>query len=144
MAAKKKTGSGAPKKKSAKRKSPVKKKAAPKKGAASTEKKASAKAAAPAKKKAEARKDPAAKPDAAPTPARPEGSVSSMGVTLGHVFALRPRVNTSFRQNDLSQAKRALASEVYPDLAEAARAVAAEALALTRGAAARPERRRRR
>ena len=66
-----------------------------------------------------------------------------MDVTLGHIFAIRPRVNTGFRQHDLFEAKRALIDEIYSDLAEAAREVAAEALSITRGAAARPQKHRR-
>jgi hypothetical protein len=67
-----------------------------------------------------------------------------MDVTLGHVFALRPRVNTSFRPQSFAEARRALAEERYADLGEAARAVAEEALSITREGAARPERHRRR
>lgn len=62
-----------------------------------------------------------------------------MEITRVHVFALRPRVNVSFRQNDFLEAKRALSEEVYETVADAARAVAEEALALTRKSAARPE-----
>ena len=61
-----------------------------------------------------------------------------MDVNLGHVFAVRPRLNTSFRQHDFFEAKRALDEEVYSNIHEAARAVAEEALAITRGAAVRP------
>ena len=75
---------------------------------------------------------------------RPKGSVSSMDVTLGHIFSIRPRVNTGFRQNHLLEATRALIDEVFADLREAARAVAEEALVITRGGAARPEKHRRR
>jgi hypothetical protein len=67
-----------------------------------------------------------------------------MDVSLGHVFALRPRVNTSFRPQSFGDAKRALAGERYADIGEAARAVAEEALSITREGAARPERHRRR
>jgi hypothetical protein len=146
MSAKKTTtGSSTPKKKAAKKKAtPGKKKAAAKKKAAPAKKRA----ADAAPKKAASKESVADTPiqkeaqPAAP-PVRPEGSVSSMDVTLGHVFSLKPRVNKSFRSNDLSQARRALADRVYADLAEAARAVAEEALSITRGAANRPEKRRR-
>jgi hypothetical protein len=152
MAAKKTTGSSAPKKKAAAKKKAAKKKAAKKSAAKKP-------AAAPKKKKAAAKKtvqsdapaktEPkveASKAPAEPTPdVPPEGAGMSMEVSLGHVFALRPRVNTSFRQNDLSEARRALKDEVYPDIATAARAVAEEALSLTRGAASqRPRKHRRR
>ncbi len=148
MTAKKKsTGSSAAKtKKAAKERA-----TSAKKKASAPKKKASPKKAAPKIKKAKAaatetvaREKPSTKPESAPPPDRPEGAISSMDVSLGHIFALRPRTNTSFRPADLSQARRALATEVYADLAEAARAVAEEALSMTRGAAARPERQRRR
>jgi len=67
-----------------------------------------------------------------------------MDVTLGHIFSVRPRVNTGFRNHDLLEAKRALIDEVFSDLREAARAVAEEALSITRGDSARPEKHRRR
>ena len=141
MAAKKTTtGSGSAKKKGAakkksapKKKAAAKKKAAPKKKAASGTKSAAKKAAAPKKKAAP--KKAAAK---APTKqtvekkaARPKGSISSMDVTLGHIFAVRPRVNTGFRHHLLAEAKRALEDEVYATIRDAARAVAEEALSIT-------------
>jgi hypothetical protein len=107
-------------KKSGAKKAAVKKKAAPKKKAAVD------KAAAP-KKAAAAKKKPAA------TKAQGGGSISSTDINLGHVFALRPRANTSFRPNDFMAAKRALVDERYDSIPEAARAVAEEALSLTRG-----------
>ena len=158
MAAKKKTAAKrAPKKKATtpkttpkkKKKASARKKAAPKKGAA-TGKKASAKK----KKKASAKKkkEPTSKPKTATgkkTTTRKEAgsaskssakqtagaSISAMDVNLGHVFSLRPRVNTSFRQNDFFAAKRALREETFESIIDAARAVAEEALALTRGEA---------
>jgi hypothetical protein len=137
----------AAKKKAAKKKAAVKKKAAPKKKAAAAKKKAVA-AKKPGAKKAETKKSVAKDEKVAAAPAkkspRPEGSVSSMDVTLGHVFAVRPRVNTSFRQHDFLEAKRALDEEVYKSISEAARAVAEEALTITRGAAERPYKHRRR
>jgi len=159
MAAKKKSsGTKAPKKKAA-----AKKKAAPKKKAAA-KKKAVPKKKAPAKPKPAAKARPAvdnektapavvrratapktAKTQTTPKNVdRPKGSVSSMEITRGHIFAIRPRVNTGFPQNDLFEAKRALADEVYASLGEAARAVAEEALSITRGTASRPEKHRRR
>ena len=67
------------------------------------------------------------------------GSVTAQDVTLGHVFALRPRVNTKFRPNDFMQAKRMLREERYASLEDAARALAEEALSLTRRDARRPQ-----
>ncbi len=56
------------------------------------------------------------------------GEVSSKSVHIGHVFALRPRVKTAFRQEDLRNAKLYLQDEAYGSIADAARAVAARAL----------------
>ncbi|MFK7895151.1 MAG: hypothetical protein AB8G23_04905 [Myxococcota bacterium] len=63
------------------------------------------------------------------------GSFSSTQVTLGHVFKVRPKVNTSFRPPDFARAKRSLSDETYESIQDAARAVAEEALSLTRGEA---------
>jgi hypothetical protein len=52
-------------------------------------------------------------------------------VNLGHIFALRPRVNTAFPPGDLSAAKHFLRDESYATIEEAARAVADKALELT-------------
>ena len=90
-------------------------------------------------KKAASVADPSATPKKVE---RPKGSVSSLEITRGHIFAIRPRVNTGFPQNDLLEAKRALADEVYGSLGEAARAVAEEALSITRNTASRPEKHR--
>ncbi len=54
---------------------------------------------------------------------------------MGQVFALRPRVATSFRPDDFRAARQELAEESYEDLDAAARAVAERALELTHGAA---------
>ena len=153
MAAKKKTASPkAPKKKaksatkkSASAKSPAKKAAAPKKKKAAPRKKTAAKKTAARKKEAAPKNETETK--AAETNAdskKPNGktpsgggSIASTDVNLGHVFALRPRANTSFRPNDFMAAKRALSEERYATIAEAARAVAEEALSLTRGDSAR-------
>jgi hypothetical protein len=56
------------------------------------------------------------------------GEVSSMSVNLGHVFSLRPRVKTAFRQENLRDAKLHLQDEAYASIEDAARAVAARAL----------------
>lgn len=85
---------------------------------------------AAARKKAAAKKAPAAKSEPAPK-AKSKAGVSSMTVNLGHVFALRPRVSTSFRPDDLRTARHFLQDESYKSIDEAARAVAQKALDLT-------------
>ncbi len=60
-------------------------------------------------------------------------TVSSKEVTLGHVFKVRPKINTSFRPPDFARAKKLLEKESYETIRDAARAVAEEALSLTRG-----------
>jgi len=91
---------------------------------ASTEKKSpkkSPKKAPPATKAADDEGD--AKPSAA-------GTVSSKTVNMGNVFALRPRVTTSFRQENFLEARRLLEDEPYATQEEATRAVAERALEL--------------
>ena len=56
---------------------------------------------------------------------------SSTAVNMGGIFALRPRVNTSFRQEHFLTARRLLEVEAYATLDEAARAVAERALELS-------------
>ena len=146
MAAKKKAaGKRAAKKKAApkdKKQAATKKKAAPKKAVASKKKAGAKKKTAAAKKKAAPKpklKAATEKPDAGSKPSARKlarASISTMEVNLGHVFSLRPRVNSSFRQNDFFAAKRALREESFASIPDAARAVAEEALALTRGDAA--------
>jgi hypothetical protein len=87
---------------------------------ASTEKKAP-KNSPPATKAADDEGD--AKPSAA-------GTVSSKTVNMGNVFALRPRVTTSFRQENFLEARRLLEDEPYATQEEATRAVAERALEL--------------
>jgi len=126
-AAKKRTA-----KKQAARKAPAKKKAAKKAPAArATAKKTAARKAAPrqAVRTETARGRTAAGKPAAP--ARKTGGVSSEGVHLGHVFALRPRVPTSFRQADFLKARSLLSGESFASVEEAARAVVEKALDLT-------------
>ncbi len=60
------------------------------------------------------------------------GPASSMSVNTGHVFSLRPRVNSSYRQADFFKARLQLQDESYASIQEAARAVADKALELTR------------
>lgn len=109
------------------------KKAASRKAAAkkpASKKKASAEAK-PATGKAPAEAKPAAtKPTPAPKAAK--GDVAAEAVNLGHIFALRPRVETSFPQDALRRAKSDLRDERYGSLEEAARAVAEKALETTR------------
>ena len=71
-------------------------------------------------KKATAKRKPAAK------------KVSSADVHRGHLLALRPRVSTSFRPDDLRRAKQLLDDQSYASIEEAARAVVEKALELTR------------
>jgi hypothetical protein len=60
------------------------------------------------------------------------GSVSSLAVNLGHIFALWPRVETSFKPGNLETAKHFFRDDSYATIEEAARAVAEKALELTR------------
>ncbi len=134
MAAKKRAKKAPRKKQAAARKPTPKKK--------SGAKKAGGRRAAPAKK-APAKRKPAAKSTAtrsapAEKPARSakshkksKGKVSSMQVNLGHVFSLRPRVSTTFRQPDFLTARHFLQDESYASIEEAARAVAEKALEMT-------------
>jgi hypothetical protein len=99
---------------------------------------------APAGKKAPAKAAPEAAasgdPAAAdpPRPAEPKqpadeasGKASSTAVNMGHIFGLRPRVRTSFRQADFRTARQQLQDEAYESIQDAARAVAEKALELT-------------
>jgi hypothetical protein len=124
MAARKSAGKSAARKASPKRKDSGKRPAA-------------AEASAPKKKRAT--KAPAKKDEPAPKPEtteqakkKPKSTVSSTSVNLGHVFALRPRVSTSFRQADFLTARHLLRDEAYENIEEAARAVVAKALEMTR------------
>ncbi len=75
---------------------------------------------APVKKEAKAHV--AKKPPAAnKAPAR--SGISSMDVNLGHVFSLRPRVRSSFKQVDFVAAKQFLQDEAFASMGEAARAM---------------------
>jgi hypothetical protein len=117
-------------------------KATPKKTTAKT---ATAKKASP--KKASATKEAAKKTatqagpksaekietKAQPKPAKKAAGkgFSAAAVHLGHVFALRPRVETSFEPGHFQTAKVLLVGEHFADLKSAARAVAEKALKLT-------------
>ena len=52
---------------------------------------------------------------------------------MGHIFALRPRVETSFRPDDFRTARQQLEDESFKNANEAAQAVVEKALALTHG-----------
>ena len=58
---------------------------------------------------------------------------SSLAVNMGHVFALRPRVGTSFRPDDFRDARQKLENEQFETAADAARAVVDKILELSRG-----------
>ena len=62
-----------------------------------------------------------------------KGKASSLDVNMGHVFALRPRVTTSFKAGDFSTAKHQLQDDSYSSIQEAAQAVVEKALELTHG-----------
>lgn len=136
---KKPTAKAAPKKKATsaagatRKKTPARKKAASTRAAAA--KPAAGKRAAPKAdaKRTTAEAEATAKPAATakPKPERPAGAVTASQVNLGHVFALKPRVSTSFKQADFLAARHLLEDESYGSLGEAARAVAEKALALT-------------
>ena len=97
---------------------------------AATKKPAAKKAAA---KKAAAKKAAAKKPVAKKAAAKPKAKDAlAKDVHVGHVFALKPRVDKSFRRDDFRQAKELLQDEAYESPAAAARAVAEKALELTR------------
>jgi hypothetical protein len=110
-------------------------------GAGRPVRKAAAKRAAPPRPAAE---KPAPAPKAAPEP-KPapaerragKGGAAAGDVNMGHVFALRPRVATSFRQEDFRTARHLLQDERYASVEEAARAVVEKALELTREAGSR-------
>jgi hypothetical protein len=119
MAERKTTRKTAGKKKTAARKPASKAKSAAK-GTASRK---PAKAA-----KATATRKPA---KAASSGKKPAGKLSSADVHMGHVFSLRPRVKTSFRQADFLTARLLLEGETYASIDEAARTVAEKALDMT-------------
>ena len=111
------------------------KKPSPKRKAGGKRTAAASKAATGSKPKAEAaggRGTPESKPaKTEKAEKKAKGKVSSMGVNLGHVFSLRPRVSTSFRQADFLTARHLLQDEAYANIEEAARAVAEKALEMT-------------
>jgi hypothetical protein len=80
---------------------------------------------------AEAKPDSNATPEAPKKKSQPGQGVSSAAVNMGHVFGLRPRVRSAFRQEHFLNARRLLEGESYASVEEAARAVAEKALALS-------------
>jgi hypothetical protein len=112
------------------KKQPTRRATGARKRAAPAPKKSAAKpASAPTAPVAPAASRPA--PSAAPLAAKP-GSFSALQVNRGHVFALRPRVETGFSPAAFDEARRELADERYATIVEAARALAVRALELTR------------
>lgn len=77
------------------------------------------------------KKPPTAAPS--PKPAGAKSGFSSLDVNMGHVFALRPRVPTSFRPDDFRMARQLLEEQSFANAVEAARAVAEKALELSQG-----------
>lgn len=125
-----KAGKKAAKKKTDKKTTAKKKPAAKKKTAKETDSKKAAKKAPATKAAAKPESKPAEKK--APAAARKSG-FSSLDVNMGHVFALRPRVPTSFRPDDFRVARQQLEDESFKSASEAAKAVVEKALELTHG-----------
>lgn len=73
-----------------------------------------------------------------------KGKFKAQDVTLPHLFSLRPRVEKSFPPDQFRAARQQLEEERYETLEEAARAVAAKALELTRDPASKKKKGRRR
>lgn len=96
--------------------------------------------AARRKKKKPAREAGKPRPGRGSGGAKAEEAGVTLGVNLGHVFALRPRVSTSFRQADFNAAKHFLRDESYASIEDAARAVAEKALELTHDGGSRRDR----
>ena len=128
------------KKKSSKTTTKTAKKAAKKTAKKATKKsavkKSAAKKKAAAKKpedKVTAEKKPAGKSEKKATKPAVQSGFSSLAVNMGHVFALRPRVGSSFRQEDFRAARLQLESESFKNAADAARAVVEKTAELARG-----------
>jgi hypothetical protein len=118
------TGKAAAKKAAPKKKTAAKGAGAPRKTAPRSKAAARPKAKGDAPAARSAKKAPAKK--------KTKDQVSSMSVNLGHVFSLRPRVSTSFRQADFLTARQLLQDESYEDIEAATRAVVEKALEMTR------------
>jgi hypothetical protein len=126
-AAKKTPAKRAPAKKAPAKKAPAKKAPAKKALAKKAPAKATAKKAVPQQAVAPSK----AESESKATPAKKGAGFSSNDVNMGQIFALRPRVSTSFRQDDFRTARHQLAEESFKDASEAARAVAEKALELS-------------
>ena len=129
MAAKKSATKSAKTKKSAKKSPKKSAKKSASKGVKKSSAKTAEKTADAAPKKASQKKaavEKAAKPTA-------KSGFSSLAVNMGHVFALRPRVGTSFRPDDFRDARQKLENEQFETAADAARAVVDKILELSRG-----------
>lgn len=109
--------------KKTKRKAAAKKATAktPSRSKAAAKKKPAASAARPPARKTRAKKAPAKKP-----------AITTADVNLGHIFSLRPRVNTAFRPEDFRTAKHRLREESFVSLEAATRAVVEQAHELGR------------
>ena len=133
------TGSPARKKTSGRKAAakPVARKSTAKPAAGRTPKTTKKKAPERGRKAAPPKTAAAAAPPESPSPApsepasKPAGKVTAADVNLGHVFALRPRVSTTFKQADFLTARHLLQDESWSSIPEAARAVAEKALSLT-------------
>jgi len=125
MAAKKSGARKAGQKKAGKKKAPASEAGAKK----ASGKKASAKKAASTGEKKSAANKAGSKKSAKKAGAK-MGKAAAAEVHMGHIFALRPRVTTAFRPEDLRSAKHQLADELYGSVSEAARTVADKALEL--------------
>jgi hypothetical protein len=132
-AAKKAGKKKAPAKKAGKKKAAAKKAGKKKAAAKKAGKKKAAAKKAPTKETAAKKVAPAKAPGKTPakTPAKGGGGFSALEVNMGHIFSLRPRVPTSFRQDHFREARHALSEDSFKNSAEAARAVADKALELT-------------
>jgi len=108
-------------------KSPAAKKKTGRNSQNGAEKKSRAKTSKAAGSKAEPSRAKTAKAKGSKK-AADKGDVAVTTVNLGHVFALRPRVNTSFPQSEFAKAKAELEDERFASIQEAARAVAEKAL----------------
>jgi len=138
-AKKKKAAKKTAAKKKVEKKPAAKKKAAKKSGAKKATNKAAKKAPKkaakkPSKKGAAKKATPPGSDAKKPAPkkaASAKGGIASGEVHMGHLFSLRPRVNMSFKPDDLRAAKQRLVDESYATIGEAARAVADLALELS-------------
>jgi hypothetical protein len=110
------------------------KKSATKKAAATRKTAGAKQTTKPIAKKAPAKK---ATKKASTKKAEVSSGLRSLDINMGHIFALRPRVPTSFRPGDLQTARHQLQDEAYAKIEHAARAVAEKALELTHDAGSR-------